>query len=830
MGDFDDIPMVSQPRNLQINLYNHQLASIYQMERLECDRVVECDSGFKETSLGIYADPIGYGKCLGKDTDIIMYNGIVKKVQDVSVGEMIMGDDSTAREVLSLARGTDDMYLIKQYVGGVDYIVNKAHILCLYLLNTKDIICLRGSYHVKFFVPENMTYSIKVFHEKHSAYNFYNKLKINPIIQITVEDYLKLTEYIKKNLYGYRVGINFQEQYIESDPYIVGFSQRISHDYVVNSRLIRTKVLAGLLDSLDMASPNTWYVIDKTLNTTLTFLSRSLGLCVEQTGSKIRITGNFDDIELKNHAIISSYIKNCTQIEIIYQGKGDYYGFSITGNRRFLLGDFTVTHNTLSMIGLLARDSMEWNLEMPFIKEHIQLESGGLITKHSIKRFHRLPTTLILVSSTIVSQWVNEFAHSNLKIATVTTRREIDSVKAEDFDAVIVSSTMYNDYMRTYSNFAWKRFIFDEPTSTRIPRMREIIAGFYWFVTAFPNDMKALYQHARYGFMKNIVGDITDGTIEEQYKEIIIKNSLELVSRSFNLPSVNHVQHKCYETLIYALRGVVNEHVMDLLNAGNIEEAITALGGCKVSNVIELVKQKKTDYITHLINIKTRGDLHDHELAKINDKISILERQISTIDERYEEILSTNNCNICLDNLKHPVMEPNCQNIFCTDCMLRWLSKVSTCPLCKCLINKQTLIYIKTDNESSATVTSERTMTKIEKILEIIQNKPEGKFLILSRHYETFMPICRLLLENNISYVQVKGRQQIKEKNINNFKSGNTKVIFLESLQDSSGINLQEATDIILYHKMAKEMEDQIIGRVMRIGQTKPLIVHHLQA
>ena len=54
---------------------------------------------------GILVVPCGAGKCLGLNTPILMYNGTIKMVQDVKVGDVIMGDDSTPRNVLTLARG-----------------------------------------------------------------------------------------------------------------------------------------------------------------------------------------------------------------------------------------------------------------------------------------------------------------------------------------------------------------------------------------------------------------------------------------------------------------------------------------------------------------------------------------------------------------------------------------------------------------------------------------------------------------------------------------------------------------------------------------------------
>ena len=73
---------------------------------------------------------LGTGKCHKINTPILMYDGTIKMVQDIKIGECLMGDDSTPRKVLSLARGQDKMYDIIP-VKGEKYTVNEEHILCL---------------------------------------------------------------------------------------------------------------------------------------------------------------------------------------------------------------------------------------------------------------------------------------------------------------------------------------------------------------------------------------------------------------------------------------------------------------------------------------------------------------------------------------------------------------------------------------------------------------------------------------------------------------------------------------------------------------------------
>ena len=126
------INTIVQPQNLEIGLYKHQLANVYNMEKMEKDKKVIKDNTEQEMNFGVNSNPTGYGKCLGRNTMIMMYNGLIKKVQDIQVGNIIMGDDSCPREILSLARGREMMYEIVQN-NGDNYIVNESHILSLYM-------------------------------------------------------------------------------------------------------------------------------------------------------------------------------------------------------------------------------------------------------------------------------------------------------------------------------------------------------------------------------------------------------------------------------------------------------------------------------------------------------------------------------------------------------------------------------------------------------------------------------------------------------------------------------------------------------------------------
>jgi len=385
---------------------------------------------------------VGTGKCWAKDTPILMFDGSIKKVQDMKVGDIVMGDDATPRNVLSLGRGRDDMFDIVPDKGE-KYTVNSEHILCLKPTRL-------GVFHVK--KQTNLPYCArwidnktgmvrsKSFETQKEANAFLDGIhQIDNVLEIEVKDFLKLSKSSQKCLKGYRVGVDFPSRKVLFDPYIIGYwlgdgSQRdpvissqesvvlryvrdhciqlglslnhqsgydyrisslnrgsntflkalhayqlinnkhIPSDYKTNDRTTRLQLLAGIIDS-DGTPDNRGYNIiqkNKMLTGDILYLARSLGFAAyakeckkscmykgqkrEGTYQRISIFGyGVHEIPVKvPRKLVSprTIDKNhlVTGIEVKHVGKGDYYGFTLDGNNRLLLGDFTVTHNTCAAI------------------------------------------------------------------------------------------------------------------------------------------------------------------------------------------------------------------------------------------------------------------------------------------------------------------------------------------------------------------------------------------------------------------------------------------------------------------------------------------------
>jgi SNF2 family DNA or RNA helicase len=118
--------------------------------------------------------------------------------------------------------------------------------------------------------------------------------------------------------------------------------------------------------------------------------------------------------------------------------------------------------------------------------------------------------------------------------------------------------------------------------------------------------------------------------------------------------------------------------------------------------------------------------------------------------------------------------------------------------------------------------------SKTDVILSILLENRDAKTIIFSSYQETFDMIRETLQEHGIHFGEIRGLISARERVIHEFKHGNLPVLFLKSMECGAGLDLKEATHIILYHPMPDSLFTQIRGRAYRIGRTLPLTIHHL--
>lgn len=495
---------------------------------------------------------------------------------------------------------------------------------------------------------------------------------------------------------------------------------------------------------------------------------------------------------------------------------------------------------TVAMIGLILNDRMEWDLGEEHTQSFISgVYGNGCIVKRSLLTLKRINTNLIVAGTAIIRQWVDEMAETTLRYAVISSRKTLEQMDPSEYEVILCTPSFYNYLMERFPSYAWKRFIYDEPTHTKIPSMRQVIAGFLWFLTATP---EILLQQHRYShnFLSSIFTQYMDYNL---YKNLIIKNEDEFVRQSFLLPPMHQHHYSCFQPVFHVVKDLLSDSILEMIAAGNIEGAVRCLGGNASSNLFALIEKDKLDSIEQaewkLARFSRVGD--QGKMEKWRMRIDRLREELSTLRERIEQMIEQHPCSICLEKKDKPILLTCCQNMFCGRCVLKWLQKSSNCPLCRRKITTDHLIYISSPSplimpaESELSSPSSMMMdapvlqSKIETILMILQRTTTGKTIIFSSFQETFDLIRETLRENEIVFGEMRGGMAQKERTLREFKSGGLNVLFLHSMESGAGLNLQEATDLILYHNMTEAMMIQIRGRAYRVGRTLPLHVHLLQ-
>jgi len=489
--------------------------------------------------------------------------------------------------------------------------------------------------------------------------------------------------------------------------------------------------------------------------------------------------------------------------------------------------DITGYGKTISMIGLIMRDEMEWDLENEYTTESfLNMNAHYKITKTN--SFEKLNCNLIIVNNSIIKQWENEIKRTNLRYEIINSKKKCNVFGIENLDVILCVPTMFNKFINENKKYAWKRVIYDEPDTIHIPSMSQIYFGFMWLVSATPYGIKNKYTTRSCSFLPSLDFNSLPDIF---FKSLIVKNDDEYVKNSWKLPETTHLYYDCYQPLSQTIRGMVSDRIQKMIDAGNIKGAIINLGGKESDSIIDLINFKFQEDLTETNQkIERYQNRQDQEMVdEWTSKKNAILKKIEDFKNRYNSFINSS-CIICYNELKDPVLFPCCHNIFCGKCIMKWHKTNDSCPLCRTKIDFSKLVYINSDkDDNKKKKKKDKPLTKIEQIVKIINDKKKGKFIIFSEDDLTFTFIRSSLCANNINCLELKGSIRTREKTLAKFKNSDETIsLFLNSKNNGAGINLQECTDIVLYHTMSKSVTTQIIGRANRIGRKEKLFIHHL--
>ncbi len=384
---------------------------------------------------------LGIGKCLGLDVPVMMSDGRIVANRNVVAGDSLMGEDGTPRRVLSVSNGAGPMFRITP-CKGEPWTCNEDHILVL--VSTGN--------HVKGWTRgEEKEISVRDFLKIGKA----ERTQRWKLFRSRGWDWPEVPTDYDPYIYGLWLGDGSVGQgalcsssddpelsaawtsYFESLGQRVHFYQDlrtkaqnftpregpwrewiqtsqhrqekfIRPEFLCNSRANRLKLLAGLLDTDGYLCQglNAFEFVSmwSGLAGQVAFLARSLGFLVTErlkpvkgvTYYRLFISGQTAAIPTKSprrRASVRPDFKSVGVSGFVIEpiGVGLYKGVVLDGNRRFLLGDGTVTHNTYAAAAAIRHLDVPTLVVAPLVaKEGWRRAALHMQTSYSVSHYEAL--------------------------------------------------------------------------------------------------------------------------------------------------------------------------------------------------------------------------------------------------------------------------------------------------------------------------------------------------------------------------------------------------------------------------------------------------------
>lgn len=349
----------------------------------------------------------GVGKCLKIGTLVLMHDGTSRVVEDVRDGDLLMGPDSKPRRVRGCTRGNGPLFEIRP-VKGKPWVCNDVHVLTLIRSGT-------GKRGQKIDIPLD-EYQRLPHGSKWKRRGKLFRVGVDfPEAEVFVDPYVmgvwlgdgtrdgtsvtkpdpEIAEAMEAE--AVRLGLRSSRRFVESNGCFLTSISGVEHHknpfltevrtaldeqrgkfipqgYKVNSRAKRLALLAGLLDTDGYLSNGCYEIISKwnRLAEDIAFVARSCGFAAYISDKYVQLDG-WPEPRLYHRVIISGHVGEIpcrierkrasprlqikdvcrTGFDVVPVGKGEYAGFELDGDGRFLLADFTVTHNTQTTKAIL---------------------------------------------------------------------------------------------------------------------------------------------------------------------------------------------------------------------------------------------------------------------------------------------------------------------------------------------------------------------------------------------------------------------------------------------------------------------------------------------
>lgn len=481
---------------------------------------------------------------------------------------------------------------------------------------------------------------------------------------------------------------------------------------------------------------------------------------------------------------------------------------------------------------------------------------GKTIQALSLISFDNSPNTSIKLNCIIVPNHLVDYWRFQIETHIRNHAEFWKRVKLMSFDSFLTNGVPSNTY----------RMIVDEihetfNNSLLIEKLCFSESEYKWGLTATPwvNTLSLFY----------IVSYLTNHRFHYKhavrmkeyyryYEKIFRKNTKDEIQKEVYIPPLHIfnilIEFSQVEKNLYESEKSANEHCnidflrelcgyidMDMQTKYNSQIVLDHFENCYQKELELLNKYKnKLDqlYISLQNNMNIQSEIEDNikhyrtlyerqEQVK-NSRLFALNRYKEGI-VKLEKVINENNldsvsesveeCMICYQTLVNSIAYYKCGHYICYDCSKISRKENNNCPYCRIPTGDDELYVIAKKKQHKYN-------SKINRLLDLIKSKNE-KFVIYTQFEKVLTILNRVLTQENITNIVFSSQNEI------NTMIQNNQILLISNLKNASGIDLTAFNNIIIFEPFQdkscwKQIEQQMIGRLYRIGQKKETNVFRL--
>lgn len=493
--------------------------------------------------------------------------------------------------------------------------------------------------------------------------------------------------------------------------------------------------------------------------------------------------------------------------------------------------------NRKTILCYLLREKMNnWHqdkIEFSFIEKYFP---HGQIVKYKKIICQSTNYSIILCDERNIENWKRKLEKENLSYIHYDRKKHFSVQKTSD--TVILINEKHISYLieKYFSRLCIKRLIIFDPELMKSNYITQLFYGFVWIVSSEPIFLQSLAErHFIYNFIPRQI-DL------QTYNNLIICKDLKIqthLKEKHNLPNFHLIKHSCRQEMYKILKGFLDEDIYQLFHHGKINqvlEKLNSISNCNnvIDYIYEKIENEMTEIDAKLSNYKNIKNKKEDDLEELKRKLVELQRKKQTFKDKIKEYTLDNECIICSEKMKNPIILYCCQQINCFSCMIKWLQTKNKCPYCRNVIHNDDIISLKNNFLSTSTTTDktietkknpfEKLMTRTNKVIDIIQKYKNETLFFFSENQEMIEIMISFCIDEKVEYLELK---ETKKKNIyEDIKKNKIRLIILNDPRDLIGLQFPFVNHFISFDYLKKYLYKFICSRFYRIGRQNDFHFH----